>query len=44
MISRSNAIDVIYDLINSGILDESIEDALNEIVTCIDYEECGMHL
>lgn len=39
MISRHEATVVLYELINSGILDEGLEQDLQEIVTCIEAEE-----
>ena len=44
MISRKEAIVRLYDVMNSGILAEDLENDLQEIVNWIDYEQYGLHL
>jgi len=38
MITRQEAINVLYQIMNSGIIDEELEDALQEIANCIEDE------
>ena len=44
MITKEEAVDVLEELENSGILDKSIEDKLNEICTCIGSLDDGLDL
>lgn len=44
MITKEEAVDVLRDLQNSGILAESIEDNLNDICTCISELDNGLDL
>ena len=44
MINREEANEVLFELINSGILNAVLEDSVQEIATCINYEEKGLHL
>lgn len=39
MITREVAIETLYDLINSGILDLELEDKLSDIAKCIQAED-----
>ena len=39
MITRQEAVSVIYAIINSGIISEDLEDALQDIANCIEDEE-----
>ena len=43
MITRERAISVIYQLINSGVLNEELEDQLQDIANCIEEEKLGIH-
>lgn len=43
-ITRNEAIDVLYCLINSGILDDELEAEIEEIACCIEKENEGYHL
>lgn len=44
MITRTEARDVLYDIINSGIISEEMEDKIQDIVNCLfDEEELGIH-
>ena len=38
-ITREEAIETLYDLINSNILDEELEESLQDIANCIEAEE-----
>lgn len=42
-ITREEAIETLVNLVNSGILDEELENNLEEIISCIDYERKGYH-
>ena len=44
MITRDEAIAVLTELIESGILDEGLRDILDEIRINIHYERIGLHL
>lgn len=44
MITREESTKVLYDLINSGILDSEIAKKLNDICNCIEEENCGRHI
>ena len=44
LITRENAVDKLYDLINSGILDEKLCDDLEEIAYCINHENDNLFL
>ena len=44
MITREQAIDAIYEVINSGILYDELEQRLTEAATAIVYENYGIHL
>ena len=44
MISREEAVEALYDIINSGIISNELEDTLEEIAQCIkDEEDLGIH-
>ena len=44
MITRDKAIEVLYRVINSGILNQDVEVALQDIANCIEMEEThGVH-
>ena len=44
MITRENAIDVLYEIVNSGILSEELEDDIQDIICCIeDEKDLGIH-
>lgn len=44
MISREEAVEALYDIINSGIISNDLEDTLEEIAQCIkDEEDLGIH-
>lgn len=43
-ITRKEAIKTIYDIMNSGILSEELENALQDIANCIEYENDGLFL
>lgn len=43
MIMREEAVEVLYDLISSGILSEEIEEKLQDIASCIEAENIGRH-
>lgn len=42
-ITRSEAVSVLSALIDSGILSDEIEDALQDIMFCIEQEQLGYH-
>lgn len=42
-ITREEAIDALYEVINSGIIKEELSDELQEIANCIRDENLGMH-
>ena len=44
MITREQAIDALYEVVNSGILYYELEQRLSEIATAIVYENYGIHL
>ena len=44
MITRKKAINTLYNLINSNILSKEIENDLQDIITCIEYEQMNLHL
>ena len=45
MITREQAVEVLYMLINSGILDVHFDESLQEIANCIEAEEeLGLHI
>ena len=44
MLTRDEAGAVIYQVINSGILDEKLEDDLTDVATAILCEKDGLHL
>ncbi len=43
-ITRNEAVECLYNLINSDVLDCDILDDLEEIANCIDHENEGYHL
>lgn len=43
MITREEAISAMYTLINTGILEEDLEETLQEIANAIEHERCGSH-
>ena len=43
-ITREEAINTLYEVINCGILDKEIEDQLVEIASCVNAERYGVHL
>lgn len=43
-ITRDQAIETLYDLINSGVLSEEICDRLQEIANAVENEKYGLHL
>ena len=43
-ITRKEAIKTIYDIMNSGILSEELENALQDIANCIEHENDGLFL
>lgn len=44
MITREQAIDALYEVVNSGILYDELEKRLTEAATAIVYENYGIHL
>lgn len=44
MIDRQKAVQVLYDLMNSGMLDGELEDELQDIANCIEAENSNLHL
>ena len=44
MITREKAQERIYDVINSGIIDEDLETDLQEIAHCIEFEQFCLHM
>lgn len=44
MITRSEALEFLYTLIDYGVLNEEIEDTLAEVVSCISMEQNGLHI
>ena len=44
MITRDDAIEVLYDLMNSNVLDDELCDDLQNIANCISAERDSMHL
>ena len=43
MIKRMEAVETLYDLINSGVIDDGICDKLQDIALCIESELHGLH-
>lgn len=43
-ITREEAIETLYDLLNSGILSEEIEDKIQDIADNIENERYGLHM
>lgn len=44
MITREEAKELMYDLINSGILSDEIETKLQDVANAIEYEQYGLHM
>ena len=44
MVTRDEAAEAIYEVINSGILDDDLEGRLEDIASCILREKDGLHL
>lgn len=44
MIERGNAIEFLLNMVNSGIMSDNINSALQDIANCIVGEEDGLHL
>lgn len=44
MITRDDAIEVLYDLINSNVLDDELCEDLQNVANCIEGERDAMHL
>lgn len=44
MITRDEAVDTLYSLINSNVLDEELCDSIESIANCISAERDGLHL
>ena len=44
MIKREEAVDTLYALINSNVLDEELCDKIENIASCIGSERDGLHL
>ena len=43
MITRQQAIDTLCEILNTGILEQSLEDDLEDILSCIEAEEYCIH-
>ena len=43
-ITREKAVDVLYNIINSGVIDNRLIEDLAEIAMCIGHESDGLHL
>ena len=43
-ITRKEVVKTIYDIMNSGILSEELENALQDIANCIEHENDGLFL
>lgn len=43
-ITRAEAIETLYDIINSGIISEALEEKLVEIASNIENEKYGLHM
>lgn len=41
-ITRDEAVTTLYDVINSGIISEELEERLEDIASCIEHEEQGL--
>lgn len=44
MITREEAVETLYGLINSNVLDEELCDSIENIANCISAERDGLHL
>ena len=44
MITRTDAVNTLYQLINSGILNNKLKNNIQDIITCIEYEKLNLHL
>ena len=44
MITREEAKRLMYDIMNSGIISDEIEEKLQDVANCLEFEQYGLHM